>query len=362
MLKRAIGKVVEITAERPSALELIVEIGGERAQAVAYLQLIGQIEIGDEVVLNTTAVELSLGTGGWHFVIENLSRPAQEIPGSGHIMKLRYTPHQVALQTVEEEDSPYRQAIDGFRSLDKMPVIVGQLHSQVAPAAAAVKRYTNKRFRVAYVMTDSAALPIGFSRLVENLKKYGFLDATITCGQAFGGDYEAVNIYTALIAAKEVARADVAIVCQGPGNVGTGTTYGFSAIEMGEIINAVNILGGSPIAIPRISFADSRPRHIGLSHHTITALSQIALTPALVALPMIDQMRLLMLEDQLVRTAISYRHRTRIFDGRGGIAELQAAGIEITSMGRSFDDDPEFFLAAAAAGAAAADMLKVTAV
>ena len=29
--------------------------------------------VGDEVLLNTTAVELSLGTGGYHFVIANLN-------------------------------------------------------------------------------------------------------------------------------------------------------------------------------------------------------------------------------------------------------------------------------------------------
>lgn len=361
MLKRAVGKVIEITAQRPSAQELAVEIDGQQMRAMAYPALVGEIEAGDEVVLNTTAVELGLGTGGWHFIIENLSRRATSISGPGHIMKLRYTPHQVAVQSVEEDNSPHKQAIEGFRSLNKMPVMAGQLHSQIGPAAAAVKHYTSRRARVAYVMTDSAALPIGFSRLVEDLKRHGFIDATITCGQAFGGDYEAVTVYTGLIAALEVAGADVAIVCQGPGNVGTGTAFGFSGIEMGEVINAVNILGGSAIAIPRISYADSRPRHAGLSHHTITALSQIALTPALVALPMIDQMRLLALEDQLARTAISYRHQTRIFEGRAGIADLQAAGIQISSMGRSFNDDPEFFLAAAAAGAAAADMLKTTA-
>lgn len=362
MLTRAAGKIVEITAERPSAQELEVEIGGERARAVAYPALVGLVEVGDEVVLNTTAVNLSLGTGGWHFVIENLSRPAQDIAGTGHIMKLRYTPHQLAVHAVEEEDSPHQQAMENFKTLGKMPVIVGQLHSQIGPAAAAAKHYTNRRARVAYIMTDSAALPIGFSRLVEDLKHGGFLDATITCGQAFGGDYEAVTIYTALIAAREAARADIAIVCQGPGNAGTGTTYGFSGIEMGEVVNAVNILGGSAIAIPRISFADQRSRHAGLSHHTITALSQIALTPALVVLPMMDQMRLLMIQDQMARTAISYKHRTRIYDGRMGIADLQAAGIKPMSMGRTFDEDPEFFLAAAAAGAAAADMLKTSAV
>jgi len=365
MLNRATGTVVEILAVRPGAVEIEVEIGGGRAKAIAYTALVAEPGVGDRVVLNTTAVDLDLGTGGYHFVIENLSAPCPPTSnlqpptsGSGHVMKLRYTPAQLAVLAVEEDDSPHRAAIDAFRSLEKMPVIVGQLHSQVAPAAAAVKRLTQPRARVVYVMTDSAALPIAFSRIVAQMKDAGLLDATITAGQAFGGDFEAVTVHTALIAARAVAGADVTIVCQGPGNVGTGTKYGFSGIEQGEIVNAVNALGGTAIAIPRISFADPRPRHRGISHHTITALAEIALTQAIIPLPMIDQTKLFVLEEQIGRTAIAYKHRTRVFDGLPGIRECAERGITLTSMGRGFNEDPEFFLAASAAGAAAVDTLK----
>jgi len=158
MLKRATGVVIQITADRNSAQEIAVEIEGERGQAIAYPALVGRVEVGDEVVLNTTAVDLGLGTGGWHFVIENLSRRAPEVSGPGRIMKLRYTPHQLAVQSVEEDDSPYREAIERFKSLEKMPVVVGQLHSQIGPAAAAIKRGTTPKARTAYIMTDSAAL------------------------------------------------------------------------------------------------------------------------------------------------------------------------------------------------------------
>ncbi|MCD5405117.1 MAG: DUF3866 family protein [Desulfotomaculum sp.] len=40
-------------------------------------------------------------------------------------------------------------------------------------------------------------------------------------------------------------------------------------IEQGQTINAVHTLGGRAIAAARISFADKRYRHIGLSHHKI---------------------------------------------------------------------------------------------
>lgn len=359
MLKRAVGIVTVVLAERPGAVEVEVDVGGDKARAVAYTSLVVSPRVGDRVVLNTTAVALSLGTGGYHFIIENLSQESEILePGPGHIMKLRYTPQQHAVLSVEEDDSPHKAAIDAFRTLDGMPVIVGQLHSQVAPAAAAVKRLTQPKARVAYIMTDSAALPIAFSRIVHQMKEVGLLDVTITAGQAFGGDLESVTIYSALAAAKVVANADVAIVCQGPGNVGTGTKYGFSGIEQGEIINAVNVLGGRAIAIPRISFTDDRPRHRGLSHHTITALSEIAVSPAVVALPIMDEMKLMVIEEQIGHTAINYKHRTRIFDGMPGIRECCERGITLATMGREFNDDPEFFLAASAAGAAAVDLLK----
>ncbi len=220
--------------------------------------------------------------------------PVEEtaVEEAGHIVKARYTPVQHTVLSVEEEDSPHRTAIDSFESLAGMPVVIGQLHSQLAPAAAAIKRSSAHRARVAYIMTDTAALPLAFSRLAAELREKGLIDCTITAGQAFGGEMEAVNVYTALIAARQAAAADAVVICPGPGHVGTGTRFGFSAIEQGEIVNAVNLLGGSAIAIARISYADPRPRHQGLSHHTLTALGLVAMTKCTLALPMIDQMKL----------------------------------------------------------------------
>ncbi|MCX8053460.1 MAG: DUF3866 family protein [Armatimonadetes bacterium] len=361
MLTRARGKVVSIDLVRGDAVELTVDVGDDQARAIAYTSLVGQVRVDDEVILNTTAVKLGLGTGGYHFVMANLSAEEREDEGKGHVIKCRYTPVQHAVLSVEEENSPERQAIEKFESLGGMPVVVGQLHSQLAPAAAAIKRSTQHRARVAFIMTDSAALPLAFSRSATELRNKGIIDSTITVGQAFGGEIEAVNVYTGLIAAKQVARADAVVVCPGPGNVGTGSTFGFSSLEQGEVINAVNVLGGSAIAIARISFADPRPRHQGLSHHTLTALSRVALTKCTLALPMIDQMKLLSIQEQIAHSAIHYKHLTRILDGRPGIIELQEKGFKLSSMGRGFDEDPEFFLAAAAAGALAAEMLRLRA-
>ncbi|MCX6344561.1 MAG: DUF3866 family protein [Armatimonadetes bacterium] len=359
MLTRARGKVVSIIAYRNETLEIAVDIDGAPGKAIAYTNLTGELQVGDEVLLNTTAVAKGLGTGGYHFVMANLTTPeSTNETDLGHVVKARYTPVQHTVLSVEENDSPFRKAFEKFETLNAMPIVIGQLHSQLAPAAGAIKRLSHGRAKVAYIMTDSAALPLSFSRLAHELRSKDLIDATITVGQAFGGEYEAVNIFTGLIAAKEIVKGDVAIVCPGPGNVGTGTTYGFSSIEQGDIVNAVNILGGSAIAIARISFADPRPRHQGLSHHTLTSLGNVALTKCTLALPMMDQMRLLAVEEQINHSAIAYKHRLRIMDGLPGIIELQEKGIKMYSMGRGFEEDQEYFLSAAAAGAVAAEMLR----
>ena len=57
-------------------------------------------------------------------------------------------------------------------------------------------------------MTDAAALPLAFSRLVRELTAAELLDATITAGQAFGGDYECVTVASVLLAARWIAGAD----------------------------------------------------------------------------------------------------------------------------------------------------------
>lgn len=359
MLNRQIGKVTRITTDRPAVQEFAVDMDGVEAKAVNYPPLTGRVDVGDEVLLNTTAVELSLGTGGVHFVIANLTNPAEPTEQSpGHIMKLRYTPLQHAVLSAEEDASLYQGAIKEFESLDGTPVICAELHSQIAPAAAAVKALAGHKRKVAYIMTDGAALPIALSRLVVELREKGLIDSTITAGQAFGGDIEAINIYSALIAAKQVVEADVVIVSQGPGNAGTGTKYGFSGLQQGEAANAARILGGTPVIAPRISWADPRERHQGVSHHTITVLGEIALSPSVVALPLIDEDKLQQIEVEMAAALRWCGHETRVMDGEPGLKELADKGIKVTTMGRSVEQDREFFLSASAAGALAAELLR----
>lgn len=358
MIRIRQGRVTGVKARRGDITEITVQIPGEPAgKAYNYDLLTGPVHTGDTVVLNTTAVSKNLGTGGAHFVMANFTAPPREARESGHIMKLRYSPCQVKVLAAEEPDSPDAEIIKNTTSLDAVPVVVGTLHSMLAPAAAGAKVVTGGRARVVYVMTDGAALPLPLSNLVRELREKGLVDATITCGHAFGGDWECINIYTALLAAKAVARADVIIVAMGPGIVGTGSPLGFTGVEQGEIINAVNILGGRPVAIPRISFADPRERHRGLSHHTVTALGKIALTPCTVVLPQLpDPGQSTLIREQLSRAWPRDKHRQALEDGYPALAELKRREIRVTSMGRTPEDDPAFFLSAGAAGIYAAKL------
>ena len=109
-----------------------------------------------------------------------------------------------------------------------MPVLVADLHSALAPALLAIA-HDRPGTRVVYVMSDHGALPLAFSRSVATLLDAGLLAATVTVGQAFGGDLEAVTVHSGLLAARLAQHADLAIVTQGPGNLGTGTRWGSPA-------------------------------------------------------------------------------------------------------------------------------------
>ncbi|MCS6861805.1 MAG: DUF3866 family protein [Abditibacteriales bacterium] len=355
--RRRRGRVTAIHWAQDDVAFVEVEVDGASARAVNYTDLTGAVAIGDEVLLNTVAVELGLGTGGYHFVMANLSRLPEAAERPGHIMKLRYTPLQINVLSIEEQNSPYHDVLKDARSLQGTPVVVGTLHSQIAPAAAAVKTIRGTDCHVVYVMTDSAALPMAFSHLVRQLKQNGLIDATITTGQSFGGDYEAVNVYSGLIAAKEVAGADFILVAPGPGHVGTGTVYGFSGAEQAQVLDAAHALGGKAIAVLRLSFADPRQRHQGVSHHSLTTLGALTHSSAHVVVPLLEAQQQALIEQQLNSAGITQKHHVVWgIDGRAGIDALKGCGINVTSMGRSVDADPAFFLSASAAGAYAARM------
>ncbi|WP_346012236.1 DUF3866 family protein, partial [Streptomyces sp. SID3343] len=249
-------------------------------RAIAYPALTGEPVVGDAVLLNTTAQDMGLGTGGYALVIALPDRlPADPPKGPGHVVKARYTPMQAVVLGVDEQDSPHHDALRDADDLAGLPVVVADLHSAL-PAICAGIHAARPGARVAYVMTDGGTLPLWFSMTADVLRESGELVGSVTVGQALGGDLEAVTLHTGLLAARHVLAADVVIVTQGPGNLGTGTRWGFSGVAAGEAINAIAALGGRPIASLRISDADGRERHRGVSHHSLTAYARVALAAA----------------------------------------------------------------------------------
>src|SRR5688572_10411036 len=172
--------------------------------------------IGDRVLLNVAALDRGLGTGGYALVIAVLDaegRVTRQPPQpAGHLVKARYMPLQAMVAGADEQGSPHHEVLADADSLDGLPVLVADLHSALAPDRPGA--------RVVYVMTDQGALPIAFSRSVAELRAAGLLAGTVTVGQSFGGDLEAVTVHSGLLAAKLALGADLVILTQGPGNLG----------------------------------------------------------------------------------------------------------------------------------------------
>jgi hypothetical protein len=273
---------------------------------------------------------------------------------------MRYSPCQLDVLAAESPESEHHAVLESAESLDGMPVVACGLHSQIAPAAAMLKQL-DPDLRIAYVMTDGGSLPLVQSNMVRYLKEKGLIDATVTCGHSFGGDYEAVNIFSGLVTANEVASADIAIVAMGPGVTGTQTSLGHSAMEQGQVISAAAALGGRPVAALRISFADPRPRHQAVSRQTLTALRFGALARCTMAVPDLPVEQLTVVMNGLIDYGLTEMHDVRIVDAWETVPALHNYGLEsISSMGRTLKDDPAFFEAAGAAGLFAGQLLYQT--
>lgn len=352
MIQSKRGRIIKELFSRPGIKGFLAEVDGREERCIAYLDLIEDISPGDEVLLNTTAVSLALGSGGYHFIISKIEPDGRELTPGGHIMKLRYTPLQMKVLAVEEEDSPWHETMLAADSLEGIPVLVGTLHSMLAPLCVSLA--VQAGLRIVYVMTDGAALPLAFSQNVPWLKNQGLLAGTVTCGHAFGGDLEAVNVYSALLAARHVLQAEVIIVCMGPGIVGTGTKWGFTGVEQGDILNAVDSLHGVPLAVPRIGFADQRERHRGISHHSLTVLERICKAPVIVPLPFLEEPQSDYVLNQLRSAGLMEKHRICMEEASGCVTAMQTCGLKMTTMGRTIQEERAFFLTLGAAALTAA--------
>src|SRR5438094_5830649 len=181
------GRVTAIGSRLPELVRL--EVDG--IACIAYPRLTGPVEEGDDVLVNVQARELELGSGGFDVLYANLTRGLELAPGPGaHVMKLPYTPLQLAVRHAEEDGSL-------AETLAGLPVVCCSLHSQLAPVCAALAGV-----RVAYLQLEGGALPSALSDAVRVLKERSLLAATISVGPCVGGDAECVNVWSALAWAK----------------------------------------------------------------------------------------------------------------------------------------------------------------
>ena len=258
MLTLRRGRITAVV-ERVEGLSRL-EVDG--VPCVAYPRLTGPVALGDEVIVNTQARELELGTGGFDVLYVNLTR-GLDLPAESdaHVMKLPYTPLQHAVRHAEE---------DGARleSLRGLPVVCCSLHSQVAPACAGL----GEGLRVAYVQVPGGALPVSLSDTLRALRERSLVETSVAVGACIEGEVACVSTAAALVWAAEEGYD--AVVCSiGPGIVGTASPWGHGGLAVAESVRTASVLGGRPALAVRYSEGDPRERHRGLSHHTRAVLA-----------------------------------------------------------------------------------------
>jgi hypothetical protein len=303
-------------------LEGLARIEVDGRPCVAYTHLTGRVEVGDVVLVNTQAVELGLGSGGFDVLYANLTR-GLGLPASdrAHVVALPYTPGQLAARFAEEERGDRSSPLSG------LPVVCTGLHSQLAPVCAALAGR-----RVAYVQLGGGALPLTLSDSLRTLKARKLVETAIAVSPCLDGDVQCVTVAAAL--AQALPGGVEAVVCGiGPGIVGTGSRFGHGGLAVSEAANAASALGGSPIVAPRISLADERERHRGLSHHTRSAL-ELCLGDIRVAWPQ----------------GLPPPEGIEVVQVDVTGWEEACASLPLSHMGRGPRDDPWFFAGAFAAG------------
>lgn len=383
MLKLRRATVLQAGPAHGPEQDLTISLAGERRAAIADVSLVGSSVQGDDVIVNVQARDLGLGSGGFDIVHVNLTRGlgGEGVDGA-HVMKLNYTSLQHAVQPVEDalrgepdggaHAGGHTQA-DEFLSLPlQRPVAVLALHGQLAAVAWAFAQ-ARPEARLGFVQTAGGALPGGHSRTVRTLRERGLLAGHLTAGAAYGGEGEAISTAGALHHGLRTLGWDAALCGPGPGIVGSSSSLGHGGMSALDSAHTAIALGADTLLVARMSSADERPRHRGLSHHTLTVLD-LLLEPLTVALPAgirspagADLRASLgsvfgsatervkpQLELDVDRPARMARH-----DWRRAPVDMPAylaSGLPAKTMGRVLLEDPLFFGAALAGGTVLAEL------
>ncbi|MGA9634901.1 MAG: DUF3866 family protein, partial [Solirubrobacterales bacterium] len=191
---------------------------------------------------------------------------------------------------------------------------------------------------------------------VVELRNAAMLCRHVTAGPAYGGELEALTVIGALRAAAGPLGWDAVIAGPGPGIVGSGSELGHGGLAALDTAHTSLILGLETLVAPRMSSADPRPRHGGLSHHTASVLRMLlgnVRVPAPARQPA-PWPRVGGGDGSLneLREACGDRHE--IWPREAPVDEYAESGLPTTHMGRELADDRLFFAAALASGDALA--------
>ena len=316
------GTVIEQVRHWPGAVECTVALDdapGTPVRALAYTAMVGAPQPGERVLLNASALLKGLGTGGLAFVVARPDHlPADPPAGPGHIVKARYTPMQQMLLAVDEQDSPHHDALADADDLGGMPVVVADLHSAAAGGAGRHPRGATRTRRVAYVMTDGGALPVG---VLPGRRRAGGCRVAGRHASPSGRPSAATTRRSPRTPAcsrrATSCGADVAVVAQGPGQRRHGHPVGLLGRGLRRrAARRRRARRPRRVASLRVSGADPRERHRGISHHSRTAYGRALLTPADVPVTTLPDPEL----DALVRSPArrAGRQRAGRADGRRG--------------------------------------------
>ncbi len=326
---------------------LTVEVEGERRAAWADTTLLGEMREGDEVVVNVAALDLQLGSGGFDVVHVNLTRGLDASGESReHVIKLNYTSLQHPVEPVELPQGvmpPIEAKVTMEATKGSMPVLVLPLHGHLAPAAWAAAQATTG-LRLGYVQTAGGALPGSLSRDVAQLRERGLICDHIAAAPAYSAQHEALSTAGALDAAAHGLSWDAALVGPGPGIIGSETRLGHGGMAALDSAHAALALGLPTLLSPRLSEADPRDRHRGVSHHTLTVM-ELLLGGVEVPVPEGNPEAAAQLSG-----AAGDRHQLQ--EAAADLSGYAASGLPARTMGRGIDEDPLFFAAPLAAGRA----------
>jgi hypothetical protein len=397
MLKLRKATVVESVAAHRAEQELVIAFAdGSRRPAIADTSLLGPCEAGDEVIVNVQALDLGLSSGGFDVVHVNLTRGLDHTPPEDRtsledhgppedhahrvdptrprVMKLNYSSLQHAVEPVEEVTPALGD--EGLALPLERPVAVLGLHGQLAAVAWALAQQRPDA-RVGFVQTPGGALPGGHSRTVAMLRERELLAGHVTAGASYGGEAEAITTAGAIHHGIRKLGWDAVVCGPGPGIVGSRSPLGHGGLHALDSAHAALALGAPALLVARMSSADSRPRHRGVSHHTLTVLD-LLLEPVTVALPagirspagadLRAKLGSVFGSSTDARPQLALDVDRPTGKGPAGLSRHDwrrapvdlpgylASGLPAVTMGRDLVQDPLFFAAALAGGAVLAEL------